>query len=241
MPIGAALRELLADVRPRGVITQLRTRWDGPLDAPARYRVKGQLSGLSLAAHPAPDADGVGRPGPAQRLAPARGDRDRRPGAHRHRSPARLELPGVFDEREVPLDRLDAQAALEDRAAENGAAPKLSVKVRVGELRQRRRQGRADRDLAHRAPATASAAAAAIPGQLELDGKLVDGVAARTARYLPLGLPRGVRSYVAGAVRGGTIASATFRVRGDLWDFPFHDAQGRRATASSASPRRSRA
>ena len=29
-----------------------------------------------------------------------------------------------------------------------------------------------------------------------------------------------MRSYVAGAVRDGTIASATFRVRGDLWDFP---------------------
>ena len=63
------------------------------------------------------------------------------------------------------------------------------------------------------------------PGQLELDGKLIDGVAAHTARYLPLGLPQGVRNYVAGAVREGTIASATFRIRGDLWDFPFHDAK----------------
>ena len=37
-----------------------------------------------------------------------------------------------------------------------------------------------------------------------------------------------MRNYVAGAVREGTIASATFRVRGDLWDFPFHDAKAAR-------------
>ena len=41
VPLGAALRTLLADVQPEGVITQLSTRWDGPIDAPAHYRVKG--------------------------------------------------------------------------------------------------------------------------------------------------------------------------------------------------------
>ena len=63
VPIGAALRDLLADLRPRGVISQLRTRWDGPLDAPEHYRVKGQLADLSLAARPSPEADAIGRPG----------------------------------------------------------------------------------------------------------------------------------------------------------------------------------
>src|SRR5947209_3802002 len=66
------------------------------------------------------------------------------------------------------------------------------------------------------------------PGLLELDGKLVDAAASRTSRYLPLGLPQGVRHYVAGAVRDGTITSATFRVRGDLSDFPFHEAKAAR-------------
>jgi uncharacterized protein YhdP len=63
VPIGSALRRLLADVRPRGVISQLRTGWDGPLDSPERYRVKGQLAGLSLASHPAAEAGAIGRPG----------------------------------------------------------------------------------------------------------------------------------------------------------------------------------
>ena len=34
VPLGAALRTLLADVHPEGVITQLGTRWEGPLIRP---------------------------------------------------------------------------------------------------------------------------------------------------------------------------------------------------------------
>jgi hypothetical protein len=34
VPLGMALRALLADVHPEGVITQLSTRWDGPITRP---------------------------------------------------------------------------------------------------------------------------------------------------------------------------------------------------------------
>ena len=221
VPIGAALRELLADVHPRGVITQLRTRWDGPLDAPLRYRVKGQLSDLSLAAHPSPDADSIGRPGLSnaslQLEATETGGQ-----ARIDIQSGRLDLPGVFEEREVPLAPARRQAQLEDRGRENGAAPKLSVKVASASFANADAKG--DLTATWRSgPGNGVGRGGRYPGQLELDGKLIDGVAARTARYLPLGLPQGVRTYVAGAVREGTIASATFRVRGDLWDFPFHD------------------
>ena len=221
VPIGTALRELLADVRPRGVITQLRTRWDGPLDAPERYRVKGRLSELSLAAKPSPERDGIGRPGLAnadlQLEASEAGGQARidiRGG--------RLDLPGVFAERELPLDLLDARLSWKVERDAKDAPPRLSVKLAgasfanadaKGELSATWRSG----------PGTGFARGGRYPGQLELDGRLLDGAAARTARYLPLGLPEGVRSYVAAAVREGTIASATFRIRGDLYDFPFHD------------------
>jgi hypothetical protein len=59
------------------------------------------------------------------------------------------------------------------------------------------------------------------------------------ARYLPLGLPEDTRSYVARAVRGGHVKNLNLRVKGDLWDFPFHRLH-QRATASSASPASSR-
>ena len=115
VPIGAALRELLADVHPRGVITQLRTRWDGPLDAPLRYRVKGQLSDLSLAAHPAPDADAIGRPGLSnaslQLEATETGGQ-----ARIDIQSGRLDLPGVFERARGAAPPARREAQLEDRS-----------------------------------------------------------------------------------------------------------------------------
>ena len=223
VPIGGALRRLLADVRPRGVISQLRTGWDGPLDSPERYRVKGQLAGLSLASHPAAEAGAIGRPGltnaSLQLEASEVGGQ-----ARIDLQAGQLDLPGVFEQPEVALDRLDAKLTWKIDAAVRGVAPKVTVKVASASFANADAKG--DLTATWRSgPGTGLGRGGRYPGLLELDGKLIDGVAARTARYLPLGLPQGVRSYVAGAMREGTIASATFRVRGDLWDFPFHDAK----------------
>jgi uncharacterized protein (TIGR02099 family) len=54
-----------------------------------------------------------------------------------------------------------------------------------------------------------------------MNGKLSNGRATAVARYLPLGLGAGPRDYVAHAVQAGRITSATFRVKGDLSDFPY--------------------
>ena len=42
------------------------------------------------------------------------------------------------------------------------------------------------------------------------------------ARYLPLGIAAAARHHVRDAVQGGNITAATFKVKGDLADFPFH-------------------
>jgi uncharacterized protein (TIGR02099 family) len=223
VPIGSALRTLLADVKPRGIITELRTRWDGPLDAPEHYRVKGQLSELSLTARPAPEVDAIGRPGIANATLQLEAT-DAGGQAHIEMQSGKLDLPGVFEARELALDQLDAKLDWKIEAQANGAAPKLTVKLASatfanadakGELSATWRSG----------PGTGFGRGARYPGLLELDGKLTDGVAARTARYLPLGLPQGVRDYVSRAVREGSITSASYRVHGDLADFPFHDAR----------------
>jgi len=58
-----------------------------------------------------------------------------------------------------------------------------------------------------------------------MQGRLQDGVANRVARYLPLGIPHETRAYVEHAVREGKISEATFRVKGNLADFPFYNAR----------------
>ena len=178
----------------------------------------------SLARRPAlAQADAIGRPGLSnaalQLEASETGGQ-----AHIDMQAGGLDLPGVFEARVVPLDRLDAKLSWKIEPAGNGAPPKLSVKVSAASFANA--DVKADLTASWRSgPGTGFGRGGRYPGQLELDGKLSDGVAARTARYLPLGLPQGLRSYVAAAVREGTIASATVRVRGDLWDFPFHDAK----------------
>ncbi|MEO8081204.1 MAG: YhdP family protein, partial [Caldimonas sp.] len=229
LPLGASLRELLADVRPQGILTGLATRWEGPLDAPERYRIKGLLSGLTLEPRPGPRADAVGRPG--LRNANVQLDATESGGTARiGMRDGRLELPGVFDDPSLPIDTLDAGLRWSIRHAGADKAAPASVEVKVeqahfanadarGELKATWRTGR---------DAPGAGGGGRYPGDLELDGTLFDASALRTARYLPLGLPEGVRSYLARAVRGGVIPKSTFRVRGDLHAFPFHDARSAR-------------
>ncbi len=222
VPLGTALRELLADVRPRGVITELRTRWDGPLDAPTHYRVRGLLNDLALTARPSSQAaDAIGRPG--LQNASIQLDASESGGQAQIAIRAgRLDLPGVFEDRELPLDRLDAKLSWKIETAAAGAAPKVTVKVGSASFANADAAGELNATW-HTGRGSGFGRDGRYPGELELDGKLVDAAAVRTAHYLPLGLPDGVRSYVGRAVRAGTITSATFRVRGDLSDFPFHD------------------
>ena len=225
VPLGAALRELLADVHPQGVITRLSARWDGPVDAPAHYRVKGLLSDLSLTARAAARADAVGRPG--LRNATLQLDANEAGGEARLGiSQGVLEFPGVFEDPALPFDRLDAKLAwkIETRP---GALPKVTARVSEARFANADAEGELSATW-QTGSGAGTARGGRFPGDLELDGRIANGRAARTARYLPLGLPDSVRSYVGRAVLGGTIQSASFRVRGDLWDFPFHNAKTNR-------------
>ena len=253
IPLGGALRRLLAELNPRGTVTDLDTQWTGPLDAPARYRAKGQLTNLSLAARPSGAAGGVGRPG--VRGATMQFDATEAGGQARvGMNGGELHLPGVFEEPVVPLDQLSAQllwkiepavappaatraATPAARRATKGAAsapaaapqpqpqpPQLSVQVK--DMRFSNADASAELSATWRTGAGLSFAhGGRFPGRLELEGKLSNGTAARTFRYLPQGLPKDARQYVGRAVLGGKLPSATFRVKGDLWDFPFSSAR----------------
>jgi uncharacterized protein (TIGR02099 family) len=226
VPLGAALRNLLADVHPQGVITKLAMRWDGPLDAPTHYQVDGALSGLSLSARAAARPDAVGRPGLSNatiQLHANQAGGEARVGV----AQGVLDFPGVFAEAAVPLDRLDAKLAWTIEAVDRTEAPKITVKVSGARFANADAEGELSATWRTGA-GLGLARGGRYPGQLELDGTISNAQAARTVRYLPLGLPDSVRSYVGRAVRGGTISSAGFRIRGDLWDFPFHNAKNNR-------------
>ena len=246
IPLGDAVRNLLSEVKPQGSVSSLETKWDGPLDAPKHYAAKAQLSGVTLASHSSSQPGGVGRPGlrnATLQLEATDAGGEARIGIQS----GAIELPGVFDEPALALDQLTAQVSWKIEPASVAtsrgsiatsapmAPPKVTVQVKdarfsnpdvQGEFKASWSTGAGVVAAAPGAPASgASSKGARYPGRLELEGKLSTAEAARTARYLPLGIPHGTREYVEHAVRGGKITGATFKVKGDLADFPFYNAR----------------
>lgn len=223
LPLGDALRKVLAELAPRGSVSDLSARWDGPLDEPRHYQARARIKGLSIAAAAA--AQGVGRPGFVNadidlQASELGGD------ARLAIADGAFEFPGVFEQPVVPLRRFDAQLTWRIGAGPAAQRP-LDLQVK---------QARFENDDAHgeltlgwkTGEGTGFGRGGRFPGVLDLHGRFADAPATRVARYLPLGLPRAAREYVQRAVQAGTVGEASFDVKGDLWDFPFHDPKAAR-------------
>ena len=223
VPLGQAVRKLLGELNPQGIVSELAVRWDGALDAPDKYQVKGQLSGLALASKPAAEPNTAGRPG--LRNATIALDASEKGGdAKLAISAGALEFPGVLEE-PLALDQLSAnlQWRIEPAAAPS-ALPKVTLQAKDVKLSNADLQAELSGSWGTGA-GVGLARGGRFPGQIELNGKVTHGVATRVAHYLPLGIPAVTRQYVERAVRGGVVSSMTLRVKGDLWDFPFHQAR----------------
>lgn len=219
LPLGDALRRLLAELAPQGVVTGLAANWSGPLDAPTSYQAKALFTGLSLAARPSAEPGSVGRPGlrnaTVQVSASETGGQARLDIAD-----GALDFPGVFDDPRVPFDSLAAQLAWTITPRGAGQPPQLSVTVKDGRFANADAKG----ELSARwstGPGEGFGKGGRLPGQFELDGRIAQGNAVQVARYLPMHLVD-TRRYLGRAIRAGTVRDASFRVKGDLWDFPYH-------------------
>jgi uncharacterized protein (TIGR02099 family) len=219
LPVGAAVQRLLAETRPEGVVTAMTLAFDGPPDAPTAYRAKARIDGLSLASHASPAPRAIGRPGlkgaHIELSATERGGE-----ARLQMAGGELEFPGVFDEPVIALDRLDADLQWRIEPASAGQLPRIGLKVKDMHFANADAQGRLKASWSTGA-GEGHARGGRYPGQLEIDGELSRGQATRVARYLPSGIPSSVRDYVARAVQGGSVGRTSFRVKGDLWNFPF--------------------
>ena len=216
IPMGAALRQLLVELKPQGAISDVTALWEGPLDAPRRYQVKGQLNGLSLAARAASDAQRIGRPG--LRNASLQLNATETGGTAKLAvQGGMIEVPGVFADPRVPLDRLSAELQW------SIGAGKVTVRVKNASFSNPDMQGDFDATW-NTGPGGSFARAGRLPGQIDVTGQLRDGLATRVARYLPLGIPEAARTYVERSVKGGRVRRVDLRIKGDLWDFPYFDA-----------------
>jgi uncharacterized protein (TIGR02099 family) len=248
VPLGAAVAKLLVELAPTGQISTLAASWDGPLDAPSRYQVKAGVVGSGVAAAPSPEPGGVGRPG--WRNAAIDFEANQIGGkAKLVLDKGALLLPGVFEQSEVAFDTFSTQLAWRIRAAADAGTP-AALELSLTDTRFANADAQGDLSVARWQTGAGPGPGAAhgiggantsnqghgrgtrLPGRLELVGSLSRGRAAAVARYLPMGVHEEARRYVQQAVVDGRVVSANFKVRGDLWDFPFAGASASAGTTS---------
>jgi uncharacterized protein (TIGR02099 family) len=217
LPLSEPARRLIAELAPQGQLQKIDLHWSGPPAAPLRYQASGQIEQLGLAAQTiTPVLLASGRPGrPGLSRAQLEFSLDQAGGQGRLRiEHGWLDLPGVFEDPRVTLDRLDLP--LRWQVHQRGvAAPAVEVQFSqvhlanadaAGEVSGRWRSG---------------TGSAWLPGLLDLEVQLSRADAARVHRYLPLALPRATRDYVRTAVLAGHANHVSAQVHGELRDFPY--------------------
>ena len=216
LPLGAATHAALLAYQPKGKVERIQAHWQGQPNGLGNYSASGLVTGLEIAARPAPSVGTVAQAGsPGVRGASVDFEMTQAGGkAHLSVQQGALEFPGIFEEPAIALDQLvtDAKWQIEDEhLAVQLANLKFSSADAQGELQAQW----------HSADPAKSSAHSRFPGVLDLQGSLSRGEAARVYRYLPLVLPPSVRDYVHHAVLQGKAVGAKFRVKGDLADMPF--------------------
>ena len=221
LPLADSAQALLASFAPQGLVELLDAHWQGPLEALGNFAAKGRVSGLSVAALPAAAGtapDTPGRPG----LSGATVDFDLTHEGGQAKLTVlngSLDLPGIFEESRLPLERLSTEVQWKL------AGPKIELQLRNLQFANADAQGVAQvRWQTSDGPAPPSAHGGVdhrFPGVLDLQGSLSRGDGSRVYRYLPLVLDQEARHYVREAVLKGQLSDVKFKVKGALHDLPF--------------------
>ncbi len=220
LPLDAATHAAITSYAPKGLVETLEARWQTSLKTSMTFSAKGRVTGLELAALPKP-ANSAARPntGTTAHHQPGRPgikgaaiDFDvTQAGGKAAVNIARgsLDLPGIFEDPVVLLDRLslDAQWKLV-----NG---KIDTQLRNIKFASSDAEGEAQASWQSGEPADNSL------GVLDLQGSLSRGNGAKVHRYLPLVLSDEVRHYVRDAVREGVVSDVKFKVKGPVDHMPF--------------------
>ncbi len=209
-PVGKEVRAVVARYSPRGLVRQSSFSWDGYIDSPAAYKVKGNVTDFAI--------------NNFERLPGVSGfsgeiEGDSKGGQFRIASknftldaPQEFAQPLKFEQFagegswKITPDMLEVKV---DKVAVNNADMGLEFKGKYSRFRS----------------GGARAAEEKGPGTLDISGRIVKANALAFASYVPNGLAH-TREYIGWAVQGGEITSADFLVKGEIYEFPFHQGKG---------------
>ena len=205
VPLQPQWRQPLLDYGPKGRIDSVSASWQGPLAAPTRYSVQGQLRQLEVAAV---------RGTPGVRALDVDFDLDQNAGRARlSMAGGSVDLPTVLQEGRVALDQLSAQASWQHRGDD------WQVKLTDVRFANADAQGQASVKWRTSDPLR-TATRSRFPGELDLQATLTRADARQVHRYLPLVIDSAARDYVREAIVAGMASNVSFVVKGPLDQLP---------------------
>jgi len=212
LPLPVSAGDWLDRLQPQGLVETVDLQWNGGKNGAApRWQAKLRASGVALQAEEQPG--GYGRPGLRGATLALTADQSGGQGQLQLAS-GQLVFPGVFEEPALDFTQL----ATELKWKVNGE----QIDVQIPQLRfaNADTQGQAQGSWHTGDPAT-SGSHRRFPGVLDLSATLDRADGARVYRYLPQDVPASVRQYLRESITHAQARGVQFKVRGDLWDFPF--------------------
>ncbi len=211
LPISQVVRTHLALVNPKGLVDGFRATWTGGLNAPEKYDAKGRVKGMALTSS-GPKIPGVEGLSLSFELNESGGK------ASLNLANGSIALPGLLEEPRVALASLMGDVAWKiegQQVSVNSNAIKFKNQDANGEAQFKWHSSKPNEALGR----------GRFPGVLDLQATIgrIDGTSVH--RYLPLALLPGVRDYVRNAIRSGSGSDVKLRLKGDLFDMPFHTAK----------------
>jgi uncharacterized protein (TIGR02099 family) len=201
LPFPADLRALLAELAPRGRVSDASFEWHGKLPDDARFKGRARFDGISMSAW---------RAIPGFANLSGRIDATESKGVLALAAQnAEVALPRLFPEPRIGLASLSGAVSWERRAPGG-------VSVRIAGLQF------ANADVAGSASGSYAYTGEG-PGTIDLSAQLQRADASALARYLPHATGVKTRDWLARAIRGGRSADVRLRLLGDLRHFPFTD------------------
>ncbi len=210
VPLPPALRPALERFATRGTMSNAQLVWDTPQGADLSYTVRARfdgLSGASIAAVPAVDAQGSARAGQPgfDNLSGTIEATNAGGSVNIEAKNAALDFPGVFEPSRLELDELRAQLRWStspqlDVRIESLAARSAAVELTGGGSWRANDKG---------------------PGSIDLSAQLARVDIKGAAKLIPLAVGANTRVWLQSALAGGELHDGAVRLRGNLADFPF--------------------
>ncbi|MDP3349031.1 MAG: YhdP family protein [Hydrogenophaga sp.] len=235
VPLPAVVRSWLQRLQPAGRMDGFTARWQGPATASAdavegaidwtqgSYQARGRVQDLALAGEPSGQMSLSGRfPLPGRPgITGATVDFDLNQSGGRARitvADGSIELPDIFEEARIPLQRLAADASWQLQG------DRIEAQLDNMTLANADAEGTAQVKWQTSDPAT-SPSRSRFPGVIDLTAQLTRADGTRVHRYLPLTVDAEARRYMREAVLAGRASTVDFRIQGDMDRLPFKNAE----------------